>query len=250
MKFMQSLPPQKYTGPVLQLSAYTAALPPTPRKVYYEYKVPPGEWQMLGNDTVGDCEIARIGHMLMNVTAHTGKMVTPSLAEIIAAYSAITGYDPSQTQPDGSNPTDNGANTPDVMDYWEKVGIAGHKIAGWVEVAKTQEAIEQAVWLFGAAALDIEVFQSMMDQTQAGKAWDDPLELSLGYHAVPAMGFGSAGLTVVTWGQLQQMGWPTCLEVLQGAYAAISPEWIAANGRAPNGFDLATLTADMAALKK
>jgi hypothetical protein len=57
MKFLQSLPKPKYAGPVLQLSKYTAALAPTPAKVYWEYKVPPGEWGMMGNDTVGDCEV-------------------------------------------------------------------------------------------------------------------------------------------------------------------------------------------------
>lgn len=203
----------------------------------------------MDNDLVGDCEIARMGHMLMNVTAHTGKMVVPSDEEVIQVYSAITGYDPSKTQPDGSNPTDNGANTEDVMNYWQNTGIAGHKIAGWVKVASAQEAIEQAIWLFGAAALDVAIYQSMMDQTNAKQPWDAPRGDLLGYHAVPAMGFGSEGLTVVTWGGLQQIGWQTCLQILQGVYGAISPEWIAANGKAPNGFDLAILQADLAAMK-
>ena len=129
---------------------------------------------MMDNDRVGDCEIARMGHMLMNVTAHTGKMVVPSDEEVIQVYSAITGYDPSKTQPDGSNPTDNGANTEDVMNYWQNTGIAGHKIAGWVKVASSQEAIQQAIWLFGAAALDVAIYQSMMDQTNADEPWDNP----------------------------------------------------------------------------
>src|ERR1700690_4287507 len=102
MKFLQELPKAKYSGPVLQLSKYTAALAPTPVKVYWEYGVK-GPWGMLGNDRVGDCEIARIAHMLMLFTAHTGSMVIPTLDEVIAVYSAITGYDPAT----GAN--DNGA---------------------------------------------------------------------------------------------------------------------------------------------
>jgi hypothetical protein len=249
MKFLQALPKAKYTGRVLQLSDYTASLAPTPAKVYWEFKVPAGEWGMLGNDTVADCEIARIAHMLMNVTAHTGTMVVPTLAEVLAAYSAISGYDPSQTQPDGSNPTDVGCNTEDVLNYWQNTGIAGHKIAGWVQCASSQEAIQQAIWLFGAAAIDIAIYQSMMDQFNAEQPWDNPSGAMDGYHAVPAMGFGRDGLTVVTWGALEQMGWDTALKVLQACYAVVTPEWIEQNGKTPSGFDLETLQADLAALE-
>ena len=254
MKFMQSLPKPKYKGTILQLSKYTSKLAAPPAKVYWEYKVPPGEWEMLGNDTVGDCEIARLLHIIMSASAHTGKMLVPTVAEALAVYSAITGYDPSQTQPDGSNPTDTGCNSDDVFNYWQKTGISIggviHKIAGWVQIGSTAAAIKQAIWLFGAASIDIQVFQSMMDQTNAKQAWDNPTGDSLGYHAVPGMGFGAAGLTVITWAMLQQMGWPICLQIMQGAYAVITPEWIAQNGKTPNGFDLAALRADMAAMRQ
>jgi hypothetical protein len=244
MKFLQELPKPQYSGPVLQLSKYTADLAPTPSKVYWEYKVPKGLWGMMGNDTIGDCEIARIAHMLMLFTAHTGTMVVPTLEEVIQVYSAITGYDPTT----GAN--DNGAATPDVLNHWQNTGIAGHKIAGWVQTEQTQEAIEQAIWLFGGAALDIAVYQSMMDQTNADEPWDSPSGNLLGYHAVPWFGFGKDGLTGVTWGALQQMGWPTALQIGQGNYAVITEDWIEAQGKAPNGFDLAALHADLAALSQ
>ena len=245
MRFLPALLEPKYKGPILQLSKYTSALIPTPSKVYWEYKVR-APWGMLGNDTVGDCEIARIAHMLMEVTAHTGTMIVPTLAQVIAVYSTISGYDPSKVQPDGSNPTDVGCATPDVLNYWQTVGIAGHKIAGWVQTDSTQAAIQQAIWLFGGAALDIAVYQSMMNQTNLGQAWNNPSGDLLGYHAIPGFGFGSAGLTAVTWGKLQQMGWATLLQILQGNFAVITQDWIEQNGKAPNGFDLATLQADLA----
>ena len=266
MNFLQVLPKAKYAGRVLQLSDYTASLAPTPSKVYLEYKVPLQLWEMLGNDSVGDCEIARIAHMLMLFTAHTGKMVTPTLAEVMAAYSAISGYDPLQTQPDGSNPTDVGCNTEDVLEYWRTTGIAGHKILAWVKTAPTQEAIKQAIYLFGGAALDIAVYQWMMDQFSGHQPWDTPALAArpwwkkiiepvsaaplLGYHAVPFFGFGSDGITGVTWGALQSMGWPTALSIMQNNYAVITQDWIdAATEKTPSGFDLAQLQADLAALK-
>lgn len=254
MKFLTKLPKAKYTGTVLKLSKYTAALAPVPRKVYWEYKVPLDLWGVLGNDTVGDCEIARIMHIIMLATAHTGTMLKPTVEETLAVYSAVTGYDPKQTQPDGSNPTDNGANTPDVFNYWQNTGImiSGklNKIAGWVRVRSDIESIKQAIWLFCAASLDIAVYQSMMDQFNGHQPWDAPAGDLLGYHAVPFFGFGSEGTTGVTWGALQQMGWQTALQILQGAYAVITEDWITSTGKSPNGFDLAALQADLDTMKE
>jgi hypothetical protein len=240
MELVKTLPTAKYGGRVLRLADYTAALAPPPEKVYWEYKVPASEWGAMGNDTVGDCEIARIAHMVMCFTAHTGAIAIPTVDEVIAVYSAITGYDPNT----GAN--DNGAATPDVLNYWQTTGIAGHKIAGWVQVANNQLAIEQAVYLFGGVAIDIAVYQSMMDQTNANQAWDNPSGSLLGYHAVPVFGYGSEGNTCVTWGALQQTGWATCMQILQGAYAVVSQDWInQTTGKTYSGLDLITLTADL-----
>jgi hypothetical protein len=243
MKFLQSLPKPKYTGTVLELSKYTSALAPPPSKVYWEYKVPESEWGMMANDTVGDCEIARIAHMVMCFTAHTGNIVVPTVDEVLAVYSAITGYDPKT----GAN--DNGAATPDVLNYWVENGIAGHKITGWAQIEATKLAIEQAVYLFGGAATDIAVYQSMMEQSNAGQPWDNISGNLEGYHAVPVFGYGSAGNTCLTWGALQQSGWDTFMQILQGAYAVITPDWIdQATQKTPSGFDLDALKADLAAL--
>jgi hypothetical protein len=243
MKFLASLPKPQYTGPVLELSKYTSALAPPPSKVYWEYKVPTTAWGMMANDTVGDCEIARIAHMVMCFTAHTGSIVIPSTAEVLAVYSAITGYDPKT----GAN--DDGAATEDVLNYWVTNGISGHKIQGWAQIQPTVAAIKQAVYLFGGAAIDISVYQSMMEQSNAGKAWDNPSGSLEGYHAVPVFGYGAAGCTCVTWGMLQQMGWPMCLQVIQGAYAVITNDWLyKTTQKTYSGFDLATLKNDLAAL--
>jgi len=240
MKLRASLP--TYSGPVLQLSKYTTGLEAPPSKVYWEYKVPASLWGMDANDTIGDCEIARIAHMVMCFTAHTGTMVTPTRDECIQVYSAITGYDPAT----GAN--DNGAATPDVLNYWQNTGIAGHKIAGWAQADNSQAAIEQCVWLFGAAATDIAVYESMMDQFNAHQPWDNPTGSLDGYHAVPVFGYGSEGSTCVTWGALQQIGWPTLMQILQGTFAVFTQDWIEQTGKAPNGFDIATLQSDLAAL--
>ena len=245
MKLMATIPAPKYAGPVLELGDYTKTLAAPPVKAYWEYKILDGTWLMLGNDSVGDCEIARIGHLLMETSAHTGAEVVPTTDEILTVYSAISGYVP------GDPSTDVGCNSQDVFNYWQNTGItvsgANHKLGAWVQAGNDQLSIEQCIWLFAAASLDIAVYSSMMDQFNAGKPWDDPTGTLEGYHAVPAMGYGRDGLTVITWGQRQQMGWPCVEQIIQANYAAITPEWLK-DGVAPNSFDLATLQADLAAL--
>ena len=175
--------------------------------------------------------MARIAHMIMLFTAHTGKMVIPTVTDVVAAYSAVSGYDPSQTQPDGSNPTDAGCETPDVLNYWRDTGIGGHKIVSWQTVNQANLAeVKQGLYLFGGVAIDIAIYQSMMDQTNANQPWDNPSGDLLGYHAVPIFGYGSEGNTCVTWGALQQMGWPTFSQVCQGAYVVRTPDWVPPHG--------------------
>ena len=50
---------------------------------------------MMDNAQLGDCTCAAAGHLIMEWTANAqSKTFTPSDAQIIAAYSAITGYNP------------------------------------------------------------------------------------------------------------------------------------------------------------
>src|SRR6266567_3596417 len=52
-------------------------------------------WGMMDNDQIGDCTCAAAGHLIMEWTANAGKKTaTPTDKQIVAAYSAITGYNP------------------------------------------------------------------------------------------------------------------------------------------------------------
>ena len=95
----------------LLLASYvTTALPVPPASFDLTSKVK--TWGMMDNDQIGDCTCAAAGHLIMEWTANAKKkMVTPTDKQIVAAYSAITGYNPVT-----------GAN------YWRQTGIAKHKI--------------------------------------------------------------------------------------------------------------------------
>ncbi len=240
---MKSLPKPKYKGPILQLKKYVASMPAPPVAWGWEYATSIANYPMDDNDTVGDCEIARIAHMLTMWTSNTGTPVVPTAAECLAAYSAISGYVAGQPN------TDVGCATPDVMNYWQNTGIAGHKIAAWAQVDSTnQQQVMLACWLFGGLAIDIAVYDSMMADFQNGKPWNTVSGSLQGYHAVPQGGYGRLGLTIITWAALQQMNWPTFKAIVQGAFVAITLDWIKQQGESPSGFPLAVLQADMAAL--
>ena len=79
----------------LLLASYiTPALPAPPATCDLTAKVG-SSWGMMDNDQIGDCTCAAAGHLIMEWTANAGKkMITPTDQQIVAAYSAITGYNP------------------------------------------------------------------------------------------------------------------------------------------------------------
>jgi hypothetical protein len=228
----------------LLLSRYLLPdLPPAPEKVYREYKVPADTWGMYGNDSIGDCTCASKAHTMMMMTAHTGKMFVPDPADIIAAYSAISGYDPAT----GAN--DNGCAMTDVLAYWQTTGIAGHKILAWAAVDPSNvDMIHQAIYIFGAVDVGVNLPQSAMDQFQAGQPWDVVADDGgiLGGHDVPYYGYGSEGETCVTWAKTQQSGRPWGAKYIEEAYVVITEDWLnQADGLAPNSLNLDALKQDL-----
>jgi hypothetical protein len=237
------------------LSLSTLLLPGAsyPAKVYREYKVPPGEWEMLGNDTVGDCIVAMIAHWLMCITAHTGTMYVPTKEEVLAAYSAMTGYDPAQTDANGNNPTDTGTDIATLMKYMMATGIGGIKILAWADVDIANiEVQKQGIYTFGGILDAALLPQSAIDQFNAKQAWSvvDPDGGSVGGHGFPNFGYGAAGTDGVTWAQLQAMLWAWRLKYLMESAVAITPAWLKnADGLAPNMMNLDALQAALDAIK-
>src|SRR3954470_12949877 len=110
---------------LLMASYVLTTLPPPPAQHDLTSKVK--SWGMMENAQIGDCTCAAAGHLIMEWTANAGKkMATPSDKQIVSAYSAVTGYNPTT----GAN--DNGAVEIDGLNYWRQTGIAGHKIGAYV----------------------------------------------------------------------------------------------------------------------
>lgn len=224
-----------------------------PAKVYREYKIPTDVWAqtMDGNDTVGDCIIAMIAHWIMCITAHTGTMIVPTQAECLAAYSAITGYDPNATpDKDGNNPTDNGTTISDLMQYMMSTGIAGVKILAWGDVDITNiEEQKLGIYAFGGTLDAANLPQSAVDQFNANQSWSVIPDDGgiVGGHGFVNLGFGSMGTDGVSWAKLIAMLWPWRLKYMMETAVAITPAWFKA-GIAPNSLNMDALNAILASL--
>jgi len=241
----------KYHAKTLSFAAYLKAdAPPLPpEKVFREYKIPSDAWGMFANDAVGDCTCAAIAHYVMLATAHTGRLVIPEVADVLAMYSAISGYVP------GDDSTDVGAAITDALNYWQTVGLAGHKILGWIQINHANPVRRhQGIYIFGGNDVGVQLPAEAQLQFTAGETWDvwaDDDGGILGGHCILEAGYGSEGSDFVTWGKGDQKAtdrWSNLY--LDEAYCVITEDWLnEASGLAPNMLDLDALTKDLQALK-
>jgi len=236
----------------LLLASYvTPALPTAPASFDLTTKV--SAWGMMDNDQIADCTCAAAGHLLMEWTANAGKkMFTPADKQIVAAYSAITGYNPTT----GAN--DNGAVEIDVLNYWRQSGIAGHKIGAYVALEPANHAhIMDSVYIFEGCYIGLRLPKSAQAQVQNHQTWSVPpggptgdgAPGSWGGHAVPVVAYDARGVTVVTWGALQTMTWSFWETYCEEAYAILSNDYLTKKKQTPQGFNLQQLQVDLADLK-
>jgi hypothetical protein len=229
-------------------------------------KVAPQGWEYapnqialdpLGNDEVGDCVIAMAMHYAQNETANTDNPLTPNKALALATYSAITGYDPSQTDAQGNNPTDQGTDIEgQLMPYWKSTGIpmldkngkeVMHTIEGFASLDLTSVAQQRyANFTFGGVLWGINCPQSAMQDTSN---WlYDPTSPIEGGHGVNQMGQGSAGGHMNSWGLLIPFEWQFTRKLADESYIVVSKFWLNNQQKSPSGLDLNGLLATMKTL--
>ena len=238
--------PPRYDKRTLMLGKYLdAQLPAPPHACGREFKVG-DDFGMMLNDELGDCTCAAAGHMIQTWTANTDHMVTPSDLDILEAYKAVGGYDPNDPS------TDRGADELTVLKYWRTHGISRRKIAAFAALEPKNELhIRDSVFLFGGCYIGVALPLSAQGQD----VWvvppygiaGDGAPGTWGGHAVPVVGYGRRGLTVVTWGKLLRMSWNFWETYVDEAYAIVSQDYLA-RGVNPNGFNLAELQSDLAAV--
>jgi hypothetical protein len=226
----------------LRLAKYAVALPPHPAEL--DYAAP--SYEMHANDEIGDCTIVGLSSCIRTWShASSGVIADVSTDVVRATYSAWTGYDPSRPE------TDQGAIETDVLARFRDEGIGGHKIEAWADCS---DRITDSISLTGCAYLGLALPIAAQSQSR----WDiDPVQAlngqwapgSWGGHCVVAVGYTQSIVRLATWGRIVECSWLWLSTYMDEAYALISPEWLRSDGLAVSGFDVATLKADIAALR-
>lgn len=228
----------------LRLAKYlSAALAPPPASVDWSKGI--AQFGMMLNDSLGCCTIAGIGHAIQVFTANSGTESTVPDARILSYYESWDGY------VDGDPSTDNGGVELDVLNAWKTDGFVGHKLLAFADpaVANLTE-VEQAIALFGGLYIGLSVTdQVMANDNDPTIPWDvTPQDSVDGGHCVYVTGYDAIYIYFISWGQIYKMTRKYWATYVDEAHALISPDFIAANGLDPAGFNLTQLQADLAAI--
>jgi hypothetical protein len=156
------------------------------------------EYDMQDNDVVGDCGPAAYVHASQTWKARNGNMTLPELDEALHLYMLSTGYDPTQIDAHGNNPTDQGVDPFTFCDWLKTHGY----IAAWAEVDHSQ-LVPQCINTFGGLLTAVHLPDNADQQFTEIHAWQyvgmhpDPNDGHFIYEAgYDANGDGH----VVTWG--------------------------------------------------
>jgi hypothetical protein len=219
--------------------------------------------QMYGNDGAGNCVIAAKYNLDGVEADHAGNSFSASTKNAIDDYSAITGYDPSQTQPDGSNPTDCGTDPQAAAKWYNALDPSDPRyIRAWVQIDQNNMTeIRQALKIFGGIWTALALPLTAQDQLKAKEPWDyvkwwpTPRRIagSWGGHMVGAQLIDARQPKITgkvnTWG----MPYPFTQAFLDHycilMIVYITNYWIAKNGKTPSGFDIDGLLADQKILQ-
>jgi len=218
------------------LAAYTThKLPAPPASVDAPTNV---QWGMDSNDSLGDCTIAAVDHLIAAWNADLDEQdPRPADGEIQATYFSLTGGQ------------DTGLNEQQVLQTWQSTGLFGNKIAAFAPFS-TSNIVEmhQAVAFYRGAYLGIQCPQSAQQQFSEGKPWTyvpgSPVE---GGHAICAVGYTPTTLLCVSWGALVEVTYTFLAHFLDEAWVAVSHELVE-HGNDGYGLDTSALLADIASI--
>lgn len=181
-----------------------AQIPPHPASEDYLARL--SGWQMLGNDSAGDCVAVTWANMRRLVTAFLSTENYPTQDQVWEVYKTQNpdfdpNGDPNVNGP--SSPADQGMDIQTLLEYLVKVGGPdGVKAVAFAKVdyTNTQE-FEAALAIFGGVWTGVNVLQANMDEFGHGQPWDyvpgSPLD---GGHSVLSGGY-TPDVRFITWAQ-------------------------------------------------
>lgn len=207
--------------------------------------------RMYGNDRYGSCTCTAIGHSI-DLRERTAKQEDIQLEtkEVLAVYSAVTGFDPQDPN------TDNGAYMLDVLNYVRRYGMGAqadgspHKLIGFAQIdPKSPREWRLASHLFGGVYWGAGLPLTAGDQLDEGKNyWRVDADAgsraefgSWGGHAMHSGGYSEGSIVTCTWGRRLRVTWEFIAEYCDEAYITVTQDYLREGGKTREGFSLEQL---------
>lgn len=232
-------------------------LPTPPAEIDYVAKLPP--IGMFGNDQWGCCAEAGAAHLiqLWRWNAY-GTMPPISTAQVLQAYSEITGFD-ENAGPPGGNPTDRGTALQDLLSWWLKTGFpladgTRHKIIAYFEVDPRNTAdLNLGTAESAGLYLGFNVPKFLEQQESPGSIWgatggDTTI---VGGHCVTSGGYGPTDRREIeSWGSTDYaMTAGFFSTYVDEAYVVVAQDFVEATGKTPYGLPLTVWEQQMSAIR-
>jgi hypothetical protein len=213
-------------------------LPKAPGHVSRVGLVP--SWPMYGNDTLGDCTCAAVGHIDQLASVAGGKPETPTDQAVLDLYWQ-------------TGTADDGRYCLDILNRWHTHGFGAdlEKLTVFAQVDPTQrQQAKLAVYWLGFLYIGLALPISAQQQSH----WSivrgaNAKPGSWGGHCVPVVGYDGNGLDVVTWGKVIRMTWGFFAKYCDEAYTVLVPDWFQ-SGHSPADAGALKLDAMLADLAK
>lgn len=237
-------PPKR--APALRLRDYlTGTLPAVP--VYVDYLAALGtSWEMLGNDTYGDCVAVTWANTRRLVSTALGSPHYPAEDEVLAVY---------KTQNPAFPAEDNGMDIQSLLEHLtQNAGPDGAKAVGFATVDHNNVAeVKAAIALFGSVWTGVLVQDANQAQFGEGLPWDwSPSGNVVGGHSIITGGYGDVAADTgqlsgdekfITWAQETSFTDNYWANGVDEAWVVIWPEHLGSR-EFMAGVDLATLADD------
>jgi hypothetical protein len=238
-----ALPPQ-FPGGLSDLTYYVAGSLPTPPATLTAPSPPAGiadqygPWNILSNDTLGDCGVAGLQHA-MEVDAVLVKETEtwPTSAQAGEYYMKYTGG------------VDGGVVLSQYLQYVRTHGYFGRYLYGYAPVKVSDvPTLQTATWMYGFVYTGVQIPQSAQEQFQNGQPWTVVNGSSIeGGHCVPIVAYDDNYLYCITWGRIQAISYSWWHQFSTEAWCAI-PGTIEGHNGDGRGINLAALRADLDSL--
>lgn len=159
----------------------------------------------LGNNTVGDCVAAGMGHWVNQMSWLLGGKQVATQANCLDLYKLISGWNGVV----GST-TDQGSENIDALGVMMQQGLAGFKCAAWgpswIDPQYPWSNMKWCIYLFGGISGGLSLPESAYTQINSGEPWSVvPNSPIVGGHETRFVGFDQNYFYINTWGFIQRV---------------------------------------------